>query len=233
MHVHNEPDHHDTAARPSALQVELMEHLPFSVSAVTLGLAFAGLLCYLTPDDRGGQGEESGLYTLFHLFHPMHMFFSAAATSAMFWRYDRSVFKSIVIGLIGSIGICGVSDIVFPQCARAIMGIDAPWHICVVEHPGLVLPFAGVGVLVGISAARGVQGSTLFSHGLHVLASTAASILYFIAPLSRLGWIDEIGSIFIIIVIAVMIPCCLSDIVFPLMMTREARARAQRPHSAH
>ena len=98
---------------------------------------------------------------------------------------------------------------------------------------GLVLPFAVIGVFVGMTAAAGVSRSTFFSHSLHVLASTAASIFYLIAPLDPIGWIEQIGRIFIFIIVAVMVPCCLSDIVFPLLMSRSARAQALAEHVCH
>ena len=220
----------------SALRVELRDHVPFSVSAVAIGLVFAGLVCFLAPESHvtahDGQGH-TGISPLFHLFHPVHMFFSAAATTAMFWRYDRRALKATVVGLIGAIGVCGVSDIGVPYLAQLVMGWEAELHVCVVEDPGLVFPFAIVGVLVGLSAAAGVSRSTLFSHSLHVLASTLASIFYLITPFGALDWIDELGRIFIFVVVAVMIPCCISDIVFPLLMTKEARAEAVATHHSH
>ncbi len=222
----------------AALQMELLEHMPFSVSAVAIGLIFAGLMCFLAPENAaagqtGHDHEESNLFTLFHLFHPAHMFFSAAATTAMFWRYDKNALKAILVGLAGAVGVCGLSDIGLPHLSLILMGKDVPPHICVIENPGLVLPFAVMGVLVGLGAATGVSRSTLFSHALHVLASTSASIFYLIAPFSRLGWIDDLGKIFVFVIVAVMIPCCVSDIIFPMLMTRDARANALAAHHSH
>ncbi|MEE9294676.1 MAG: hypothetical protein V3W34_06930 [Phycisphaerae bacterium] len=222
----------------SALRTELLEHAPFSVSSVAIGLVFAGLLCYIAPVSQelvpSGQDHagHSG-YHLFHLFHPVHMFFSAAATTAMFWRYDHRVFKAVLVGLTGAIVVCGVSDILLPHFSLIFMGRRAPLHICVVENPELVLPFAVMGMLVGLGAAGTVAGSTLFSHSLHVLASTMASIFYLIAPFGRVEWFSNAGRIFIFVTIAVMVPCCLSDIVFPLLMTKQARAKALAAAHGH
>ena len=220
-------DHH---APPSALLLELRDHLPFSVSAVVLGLILAGTICVLSagldsgvqpehehtaacahlhgetptgvvPDTHAGHdhatdehvddahmldmhaGPEhpaesadaeghahvhSPAQLFFHLFHPAHMFFSAAATTAMFFRYERRLLKAILIGMIGAIGICGVSDIVMPHVSLMLLGVKPPWHVCIIEHPMLVLPFAVIGVGVGLGASLGVTRSTLFSHSLHV-----------------------------------------------------------------
>ncbi len=231
-HDSDTPAHSAGSTLRTALQIELLEHAPFSVSSVTLGLIFAGLICYIAPQSAADPGHDghghaaTSAYHLFHLFHPSHMFFSAAATTAMFWRYDHHALKAILVGLAGAVGVCGVSDIALPHLALVIMNKPVAWHICVIENPGLVLPFAVMGVLVGLAAAASVARSTLFSHSLHVLASTMASIFYLIAPFSRLAWFDDIGRIFVFVIVAVMLPCCASDIVFPLLMTKEARARA-------
>jgi len=271
------------STHPSALVVELRAHVPFSVTAVAIGLIVAGTICILglsgtsNQDQANRHGETIGQVAadrdhdhgpsdkhghdladdvddahvapadplhddhdhahapalmFFHLYHPAHMLFSATATAAMFFRYDRRWLKAIVVGLIGAIGICGISDIVMPQTSLMILGVKAPWHVCVWEHPGLVLPFAFVGVLVGIGASASVTHGTIISHSMHVFASTMASIFYMVGPLGGVAWIDIIGKMFIFIVLAVMIPCCLSDIVFPMLMTRAGREQFEKePHT--
>ena len=91
----------------------------------------------------------------------------------------------------------------------------------------LVIPFAVVGVSLGLCAAVGVQKSTFFSHSLHVFASTMASIFYLVGRFATpVEWIDEqVGMVFLVTIFAVMVPCCLSDIVFPVLMSRSARAQ--------
>lgn len=232
-------------ARSSALIIELREHVPFSVSAVAIGLIVAGAICILgfgfpeggVPALEGHRAghEHDHIHTparlFFHLFHPAHMLFSAAATTAMFCRYEKKTTKAIVIGLIGAIGVCGISDIVLPHLSLMILNIKAPWHICFIEHPTLALPFAGVGVMVGIAAAGAVSRSTLISHSLHVFVSTMASIFYMVGPLGVIAWIDELGKVFFFVVLAVMVPCCLSDIVFPLLLSKPSRKTYdQGPH---
>ena len=44
-----------------------------------------------------------------------------------------------------------------------------------------------------------------------------------VGPLGTLAWIDMIGQLFVFITLAVVVPCCLSDIVFPLLMSRASR----------
>ncbi len=249
-HAHSHDDQHPPPSggeciddHSSALVVELREHVPFSVSAVAIGLIAAGTICVM---GFAGEAETGGAHTagdghdhganpaqlFFHLFHPAHMLFSAVATTAMFSRYDRNVPKAVAIGLLGAIGVCGVSDIVIPHLSLWILQTPTEWHICAAEHPGLSIPFAVIGVAVGLAASAGVMRSTIISHSLHVFASTMASIFYMVGPLGIVAWIDDLGKVFLFVVLAVVVPCCLSDIVFPLLMTRSARERYNRePHS--
>ncbi len=254
-HNHNGDDH-DHGAKQTAptggespLLAEIRDHLPFSVTAVALGLITAGTICILgsgfadaVPAETlpGHEGHADHVHgpefaqLFFHLFHPAHMFFSAVATTAMFCRYDRSTIKAIIVGLVGAVGVCGASDILMPQVSLMILGEQTPWHICVIEHPGMVLPFAVIGVIVGVVASSGVLRSTLISHSLHVLASSMASIFYMVGPLGVVAWIDKVGQVFVFVVLAVMVPCCLSDIVFPMLMSKTGKSKyAKEPHSCH
>lgn len=224
------------------VRTELVSHLPFSVSSVALGLILAGVICFLSPalgtlppDLHEGAHEVHGhgrFIYLFHLFHPAHMLFSAAATTAMFWRYDRRVLRAVLVGFSGAVVVCGLSDVVMPHLSLLFLG-DAPehWHICLVEHPNLVLPFAVVGVGVGLAAASSIEKATFFSHSLHVFVSTMASIFYLVGPMGRLAWIEQIGSVFFFTLVAVTLPCCFSDIVYPLFLTR--RGRDEYAHAGH
>lgn len=273
-HEHAHDDQHHCSTEPSALMVELREHVPFSVSAVAIGLIVAGAICILgdavarmstarnvdatssaagyehehqgdDPADgrrieahsEDGHGEDAHgpvfARSFFHLFHPAHMLFSAAATAAMFVRYERRLGKAVIVGLIGAVGVCGISDVVMPHMSLLVLGVTMPWHICVWEHPDLVMPFAGVGVFIGIAASSGVSKSTVISHSLHVFSSTMASIFYMVGPLGVVAWIDRIGIVFMFVILAVLVPCCLSDIVFPMLMSRAGRRQYEAEPHAH
>lgn len=238
-------------AEPSALLTELRDHLPFSVAAVAIGLIIAGGICILgfagqeagpmppgsdLPADLHGhglEGRDDPARLFFHLFHPAHMLFSAMATAALFCRYERKIAKAILIGLIGAIGVCGISDIVMPHLSLLLLGHQPEWHICVLEHPGLVLPFAAIGVVVAVAASGGVVRSTIISHSLHVFASTMATIFYMVGPLGLIAWIGSLGKVFVFVVLAVMVPCCLSDIVFPMLMSRSSREQLLQDSHIH
>jgi hypothetical protein len=175
--------------------------------------------------DHGPQkADPIGFLLLFHLFHPAHILFSAMTTTAMFYKYDKSLLKAILIGCLGSIAFCTVSDAIIPTFTARMIGYDAPIHLCILETPMQIVPFAIIGVLLGLASVySGTIKSTLSSHSIHVATSTMATLFYMIAYTGRLDWINHIGTVFMMTVVAVGGICCLSDVIFPLMFTKKAR----------
>ncbi len=209
---------------------ELGHHLPFSIMSVALGLFLAALLHFITqvagtPDPSVQFGE------LFHIFHPLHILFSATATTSMFWQKERAVLKAVLIGIAGSVGICGISDIIIPYLSGMILGVEMHLHVCILEHPLLILPFLLLGLLMGFLTPRGMEKheGVILSHSLHVFISAAASIMYLVS-FGMVNWIEYAGAILIFMVLAVIVPCCTSDIVFPLLFVRKDLTSANHSH---
>ena len=202
---------------------ELKEHLPYSIFSVAIGMIILGFLNFGVQ--VFGTGNISGpTKDLFHIFHPIHIFFSATATTAMFWRHEKRFFKAFIIGFIGSVAICAVSDIFMPYIAGILLGVKMQLHICIIEQPGLILPFVMTGIFAGFVVPDNTQKSTVFSHAAHVLISSMASILYLIG-FGLTKWIPVAGMVFIYMILAVIIPCCTSDIIFPLLATKKGDYR--------
>jgi hypothetical protein len=198
---------------------ELREHLPYSIFSVAFGIIVLGLLTFVA--EIMGSGDISGPSRgLFHVFHPVHLLFSATATTAMFWRHEKRLLKAVIIGFVGSVGICGISDVFIPYIAGLLLGVKMHLHICIIEHPSFILPFVIVGIFTGFIVPDTTQKSTIFSHAAHVLVSSMASILYLIG-FGLTEWIHVAGMVFIYMVLAVIIPCCTSDIIFPLLLTKK------------
>lgn len=196
---------------------ELKHHLPFSILSVCFGLMMMGILNFITFSTDSDQTAVRSIL-LFHVFHPVHLLFSAIATTAMFWQYERKILKSIIIGFVGSVIICGASDIIIPYLSGFLLGTHMRFHVCILEHPSIILPFVILGILAGFFAPGTLekQEGVIFSHSLHVFVSSTASILYLIGY-GLTDWIVHIGEVLIYTVFAVIFPCCTSDIVFPLL----------------
>jgi len=195
--------------------VELGHHLPYSIFGITVGLIAMGILSFFAILMNAGSLLPVASSELFHVFHPAHVLISAVATTAMFSKHEKRILKAAVIGFLGSVIICAISDIFLPIAGGSILGSEMFVHICILEEPGLVLPFAVIGVAAGLLVTKSFEKSTQYSHSAHVFISSAASILYLIG-FGLTDWIHSIGAVFLIIIVAVMIPCCVSDIVFPL-----------------
>lgn len=203
---------------------ELLRHLPFSVISAIAGIAIiAGLTM---------AGKVQHLVNIFHLFHPTHLLLSAIATTVMFRRLSARKLSSFstlhailytlyaaFIGFTGSVVMCSLSDIVLPYLCGNLLGGKMVWHFCLSEHSMLVLPFVFLGILLGFWSGVYIRYSTFLSHSGHVLVSTMATLLYLVA-FGMSDWLSNIGVVLLITVFSVLIPCCLSDIVYPMLFIR-------------
>lgn len=199
----------------SHLKEELREHLPYTIFSVAVGMTIVGFLTFAAELMQTSMTEPA--HELYHIFHPLHILFSAAATTAMFWRHKKRLLTAVIIGFAGSIGICGISDIFIPYIAGNLLGVQMELHICIISHPMVIVPFAVVGLILGLLVSPTTHKSTIFSHTAHVLASSMASILYLVSY-GLTEWIHVVGMVFVYMVLAVIIPCCASDIIFPVCL---------------
>lgn len=158
--------------------------------------------------------------TAFYVFHPLHVFLSALVTSSMYRNYkckaDRrecNLLALLAIGFVGSIGIATLSDSLMPYFGELILGLPhAEAHIGFIEKPYLILPLAAVGIMVAY-----YKPHTHFPHAGHVLISTWASLFHVMMAMGKVTSLIVYAGIFIFLFIAVWVPCCVSDIVFPLL----------------
>ena len=196
--------------------VELADHLPFSIFGVAVGMVVVGMMTFFAVLLQAEEILPEAAEEIFHVLHPVHILFSALASTAMFWKHEKRRLKASLVGFFSSILICGVSDILIPFFGGMLIGEQMHFHLCLLKHPGLVIPFALVGVCAGLFVNRSVEHSTIYSHSAHVLISSMASLLYLIS-FGVMEWTHMIGGVFMITIIAVMIPCCASDIAFPVL----------------
>jgi len=88
-------------------------------------------------------------------------------------------------------------------------------HIGFIEEWYIVNPAALVGIVIGFFLMR-----TKFTHGGHVLLSIWASLFHIMMALGQnINFAQWVG-IFVFLFLAVWLPCCFSDIVFPLLFVK-------------
>ena len=200
---------------------ELVSHAPFTA----LGAA-AGIIIMVVIVFTHASREISN--ALFYTLHPMHVVLSALATTAMYRQNSRGkLWMAILIGYTGSIGIATLSDAIIPYLGGSLLHVPMEFHLPFIETSKI--PFIGIEkwIIVNSAAAIGIaigywRPTTRFPHMGHVLLSTWASLFGFTA-FGIANWIPLLPFVFLFLFLAVWIPCCLSDIVYPLLWVREAQ----------
>jgi len=204
---------------------ELKHHVPFTFGGTVVGAGVIAMLTY-----SGASHELS--HTLFAIFHPAHVLLSAIVTAAIFRLHARGRWwTTILIGYVGSVGIGTLSDSVIPFFGERLLGmagqdIHGEAYIGFIKLWWLVNPLAVLGAVIGLLWPR-----TRFPHGGHVLLSTAASLFHMTMAVGRGMSLWAILLLPVFLFLAVWVPCCTSDIVFPLLFVRE-RAASPSPAQA-
>lgn len=217
-YVHNHGCSHDGQ---HTLRDELIHHLPYAIFSVS----FALLILSFFSAFAIGNAEilKKGAKGLFHAFHYMHIVFAATGTIITFCRFSKNYFKALLVGLISPTFFCILSDAVLPYVGAEILGVHMRFHACFLKEPFQVLPFLLVGIVNGFVMSKHHEkkqgGYSLSSHAVHILVSSLASTFYLIAH-GFTQWYDSIGNVFLLLIIAVVVPCTLADVVVPMVMAK-------------
>ena len=192
---------------------EVREHTPFTLVGAVLGVVLMFFI-YNIPKNIS--------YNIFYTLHPLHVLLSALVTSSIYIIYakkDFKLWKLILIGYIGSIGIATLSDSLIPYLGEILLNLpNRQIHLGFIEKPFLVNSLA----LLGIAIAY-FKPKTKLPHAGHVLLSVFASLFHIIMSLGGPVNIFTMILSSIIIFISVISFCCLSDIIFPLLFVKKEK----------
>lgn len=217
--------------RVRSILLELKMHAPF-----TLFGALTGIFCMIIFRNLEHDTAEK----VFYVFHPTHVLLSAMVTAAMFKLHSvkRSFIVIVVIAIAGSIGISTLSDSVIPYIGEVLLGMEVQVHghdgedehdhqaeeaskgggfvedahIGFIEAWYVIFPVAIFGALIAYFRPR-----TKFPHAGHVLLSTWASSFHMLMAFGGdIPPVKLLGS-FVFLFLAVWLPCCIGDIVLPLL----------------
>ena len=198
---------------------ELKNHAPFTIFGAITGIIIMMLFQKMPPKVS---------YNIFYILHPIHVLLSALVTASMYGLYrcvrlgvKCNLWILLTIGYVGSIGIATISDSLIPYLGEILLGMtNRDIHIGFIEKWWLVNPLALIGIGIAYFRPR-----TKFPHAGHVLLSTWASLFHIIMAIDQsLYWFSYI-IIFLFLFLAVWIPCCISDIVFPLLFVSPVKKR--------
>jgi len=196
------------------IKKELKEHLPFTMLGVLISiliLCVAHLIFIKVADFNKSVTFER----FFHLFHFTHIFLSATASASIYYRHARHVLKSIAIGAVSTLVFCGLSDAILPFIGGTFLGVTMHFHLCLLNEPITVLLATITGVWAGIVLEVKLGKISYVSHSAHVLVSSLASLFYLVT-FGVESWFSFLIGLFIVTTLAVVIPCCSSDIVLPV-----------------
>ena len=195
------------------IATELKHHAPFTAFGAITGIIIMVIIVL-------GNVPSSVSHTIFYILHPVHVVLSALVTTAMYKRYSSGkAWAAVLIGYFGSIGIATISDAVIPYLGGTLLNVKIEFHAPFIEKWWLVNPMALVGITIGY-----LRPTTKLPHSGHVLLSTWASLFYLTA-FGIAEWIPLLPFVFLFLFLAVFVPCCVSDIVFPLLFIRERLPR--------
>ena len=203
---------------------ELKIHAPFTIFG-----AFTGIIVMLFFHNSPTKLS----YNIFYILHPIHVVLSAFVTASMYelhkcerisgkcLRGKCNFWSLLAIGYVGSIGIATMSDSLIPYLGETLLNMpNRDIHIGFIEKWWLVNPLAILGVAIAY-----LWPTTKFPHTGHVLLSTWASLFHIIMAKGETLNVLSYIAIFLFLFFAVWIPCCVSDIVFPLLFVKNNKTK--------
>lgn len=222
----NNHAHHDHGEHIGSLRQELMCHFPYAAFSLAIGFIVLSIIHLLTGTGCHSAGELARSYhIIFHSFHYLHLIFAVTGTSIMFFRFSSNVIGGIIVSLLAPAIFCTLSDVALPALAGRILGFHMPIHICFTHLPDLInlLPFMFVGLLNGWMIRQHSESAlgfiSLASHFIHILISSLAALFYMVSY-GFIEWHSMMGILLLFLLVAVVIPCTLSDIVIPMYFAR-------------
>ena len=218
-HEESHDHHHDSGS----FSDELMHHLPYAIFSVAVGMTILSLLDYTSGISSLGHIARkdacTGYHMLFHSFHFLHILFAATGTIITFSRFSKSFWQALVVGIVSPMIFCILSDVLLPYLAGRLMGVDMELHISFHREIQNVLPFLGVGVVNGLVLRHHHSAMlpvfSLGSHVAHILISSLAGLFYMVSH-GFDNWYPQMGIVFLFLVVAVVVPCTLSDVLVPM-----------------
>ena len=209
---------------------ELWHHAPFTAVGAVIGIV---VMAVISLCDTPTNVSEA----LFFTFHPLHVVFSALVTTALYRKQKgHKLWAVVIIGYVGSVGIATISDAVIPFLEGSSLKINMGFHLPFLETEKMPFIELPKWLIVNLAAFIGIaigffRPNTKLPHMGHVLLSTWASLFGFTAFASGdTNWLPLLPVIFVFLFLAVWIPCCVSDIVFPLLWVKGESAHNHDHH---
>lgn len=203
---------------------ELKHHAPFTIFGALTGILIMMFFQKLP--------KETSL-NIFYILHPLHVVLSALVTASIYELHKCKHVSTkcikgkcnfwvlLLVGYVGSIGIATLSDSIIPYLGEILLKMpNREIHLGFIEKWWLINPLAVLGVAIAY-----FRPSTKFPHAGHVLLSTWASLFHILMASGGSYHWSLYLVVFIFLFLAVWAPCCVSDIVFPLLFVKEQKSK--------
>jgi len=207
---------------------ELKRHIPFTSFGALTGI----LIIFVSL-----KMPKNISYNIFYVLHPIHVVLSALVTASIYklhtcGHFTKKCIKGqcnlwilFLIGYVGSIGIATLSDSIIPFLGETLLNMPhREIHLGFIEKWWLVNPLAIVGVIFAY-----FRPTTKVPHAGHVLLSTWSSLFHILMAVGVTLSLFSYVALFVFLFLAVWLPCCLSDIVFPLLFVKDRQSKHSQP----
>lgn len=210
-------EHHSHESHETSLLNELACHWPWATFSIAFGFILLSIISFL------GLGIDSyakigGYNVLFHSCHYLHIVYAVVGTMVAFARFSSALPRALAFSIVIPSVFCTLSDIALPTLAGNILGVKMHMHICFFSELHNIIPLLLVGLFTGYLLRLHHESMLGFfsigSHFIHILISSLASIFYMVSYGFE-QWHQHMGLLFLFLIIAVVIPCTLSDLVIP------------------
>jgi hypothetical protein len=201
------------------IAAELKEHTPFTLFGAITGIAIM-IIFQKLPSEIS--------HNIFYALHPLHVVLSALVTASIYELHKCGRIRGkcnlailLAVGYIGSIGIATLSDSLIPYLGETLFDMpNREIHIGFIEKWYLINPLAIIGIAIAYFRPR-----TKIPHAGHVLLSTWASLFHIMMAVGEKTSPFLYMGIFFFLFLAVWVPCCISDVVFPLLFVGRTKEK--------
>lgn len=209
--------HHSHHSHEASLLKELSCHFPWATLSIGFGFILLSLLNFISPA-IGQAARAPGYHVLFHVFHYLHIIFAVVGTMVTFARFSSDFWRGLIVSSVFPSFFCMLSDIALPTLAGNILGVHMKMHVCFVSEFHNIVPLLVIGIFTGIFLRAHHESMFVFfslgSHFFHICIASLAALFYMVSY-GFDNWYDSMGLLFVFLIIAVLIPCTLSDLVVP------------------